>query len=260
MRIERRHCAGQDVYVTWLDDGRPLRAASSIEAALDARTTLDPTLLRAAIAPGTRLLAPVEPTKIVCVGLNYRQHAEEMGKPLPEEPMLFMKPVTALVGPDQPIELPPQSAEVHHEGELAVVIRHPLKRVAPEDVADGILGYTIMNDVTARDLQRRDGGRYTRAKGFDTFAPIGPAIIADLDPRALELEVRVNDQVRQRSRCDDMIFDVPYLVSFVSHIMTLLPGDVISTGTPAGVGRIEGGDLVEVEIDGIGILRNPVVA
>lgn len=260
MRIERRHCAGQDIYVTWLDDGRPLRAARTVEDALDARTTLDPTLLRAAIAPGTRLLAPVEPSKIICVGLNYRRHAEEMGKAIPDEPMLFMKPVTALVGPDEPIELPPQSEEVHHEGELAVVIRETLRRVDVEQATDGILGFTIMNDVTARDLQRRDGGRYTRAKGFDTFAPIGPAIVTDVDPRSLSIEVRVNGDVRQRSGCDDMIFDVPHLVSFVSHIMTLLPGDVISTGTPSGVGPLQGGDLVEVEIEGIGALRNPVVA
>ena len=204
--------------------------------------------------------APVAPTKIVCVGLNYAQHAAEMNKQIPEEPLLFMKPSTSLIGPHDPICLPRQSTEVHHEGELAIVIGRRLQGADEAEAQRGIFGYTCANDVTARDIQRREQ-RYTRAKGFDSFCPIGPCVVLaqDFVPADHHVELRVNGVVRQRSSLDDFIFQIPHVVSFISSIMTLLPGDVILTGTPSGVGPIVAGDVVEVEIDGIGVLENPVV-
>lgn len=257
MRIERRRVDGDTIYVHRLPDGRAVCADRDLRSLLDNRVTIDPDLVRYATGPESRLVMPVEPSKIVCIGLNYKRHAEEMGKPLPTEPVVFLKPSTALLDPDGTIELPEQSSEVHFEGELGVVIGRRATRVSPADAHKHILGYTIVNDVTARDLQRRDA-RYTRAKGFDTFAPIGPAIALDLDPDALIIETRVNGQVRQHSGCDDMIMKVPQLVEYVSAIMTLLPGDIISTGTPSGVGALNDGDVVEVEISQIGVLRNRV--
>jgi 2-keto-4-pentenoate hydratase/2-oxohepta-3-ene-1,7-dioic acid hydratase in catechol pathway len=204
------------------------------------------------------LLPPCEPSKIVAVGLNYKKHAEEMGKPLPAEPLIFLKPSTALNGPAQAIVLPAESSEVHHEGELAVVIGKRLRNASESEAAAGILGLTCFNDVTARDIQCREV-QYTRAKGFDTFACIGPWIETERSPSDLRLCCRVNGQVRQDGRTADQIFPPARLVAFISRTMTLLPGDVISTGTPSGVGKLVGGDVVEVEVEGIGTLSNPVV-
>lgn len=205
-----------------------------------------------------RLLAPVIPTKIVCVGKNYAEHAAEMGSEVPDRPILFLKPPTAVIGPLQRIKVPPDSEEVHHEAELAIVMGRVTRDVAIEDVGPHIMGYTAANDVTARDLQRLDG-QWTRAKGFDTFCPLGPVIDTELDPQeSLSIVCRVNDEVRQSATTADMIFGVGELVSYISRVMTLLPGDVILTGTPEGVGPIDVGDRVEVEIEGIGLLLNPV--
>lgn len=204
-----------------------------------------------------RLLAPVLPSKVVAVGVNYRDHAEEMGHPLPEEPLIFLKPSTAVVGPGDPIRKPSECLRLDHEGELAVVVAGLVRGADPEAAARSILGYTAGNDVTARDLQAKDG-QWARAKGFDSFCPLGPWIETDLDPNGLDIEVRLNGEVRQRSSTKNLIFDPATLVSFVSRAMTLLPGDVILTGTPAGVGPMEPGDSCEVEISGIGTLRNPV--
>jgi 2-keto-4-pentenoate hydratase/2-oxohepta-3-ene-1,7-dioic acid hydratase in catechol pathway len=207
-----------------------------------------------------RLLAPVFPTKVVAVGKNYAEHAEEMDSKLPEEPLIFLKPATAIVGPGDPVRYPPMSSEVHHEAELAVVIGKVASRVAVEDALGCVLGYTAANDVTARDLQRGDG-QWTRAKGFDTFCPLGPAVETEFDPtEGHAIIARVNGEVRQEGSTADLIFSVPELIAFISSVMTLLPGDVILTGTPSGVGPVEVGDIMEIEIDGIGTLRNPVAA
>ncbi len=206
-----------------------------------------------------RLLAPVAPSKIVAIGLNYADHAAEGNREPPKEPMLFIKPSTAVIGPDDEIIYPPQTGNLHHEGELAIVIGRTASRVSERDARDHVLGYTCANDVTARDLQRRDV-QFTRGKGFDTFAPLGPWIVTGVDPSDLALETRVNGAVRQKSRTSFLIFNCDYLVSFISHVMTLLPGDVISTGTPAGVGPMRVGDVVEVEIEKIGCLRNRIAA
>ncbi|MEK6607454.1 MAG: fumarylacetoacetate hydrolase family protein [Myxococcota bacterium] len=201
------------------------------------------------------------PTKIVGIGLNYLAHAREMQKPLPEEPLLFLKPPSALIGDGEPIVLPRGYARVDYEGEVAVVMARQARRVAPERALDFIAGVTCLCDVTVRDLQRKDV-QYTRAKGFDTFCPIGPRIAAlggALDPRALHITTRLNGELRQDSTTTDLIFDIPRLVAFVSGVMTLEPGDVITTGTPPGVGALRAGDVVEIAIDGVGVLRNPVV-
>lgn len=204
------------------------------------------------------LLAPVLPSKIVGVGLNYRGHAAEMGLPLPQEPLLFFKPPSALVGPEDPIVYPPQSRRVDYEGELAVVIRRRCRTVPRARVREVVLGYTCLNDVTARDLQSRD--RHPgRAKAFDTFCPLGPCVATDLDPNDVAVETWVNGERRQCGHTRDLIFPVDELVARISEIMTLLPGDVIATGTPAGVGPLQPGDRVEVRIEGIGTLVNPVV-
>ena len=206
-----------------------------------------------------RLLAPVIPTKVVCVGRNYADHAAEMGSEVPERPILFLKPPTSVVGPLQGVRYPPDSERVDHEAELAVVIGKVTRNVDIEDVGPHILGYTAANDVTARDLQRLDG-QWTRGKGFDTFCPLGPAIDTDLDPQeSLSIICRVNGEIRQSGTTSDMVFGVGELVSYISRVMTLLPGDVVLTGTPEGVGPVEPGDRMEVEIEGIGTLINPVV-
>jgi 2-keto-4-pentenoate hydratase/2-oxohepta-3-ene-1,7-dioic acid hydratase in catechol pathway len=204
-----------------------------------------------------RLLAPMIPSKVVGIGKNYADHAAEMGGTPPERPLMFLKPTTALVGPDDPIVLPPESAEVHFEAELAVVIGRLCRRVTAEQAASVILGYTCANDVTARDLQRSDG-QWTRAKGFDTFCPLGPWIDTDLDPADVTVECEVNGVTMQRASTATLIHDIPALIEAVSAVMTLLPGDVILTGTPAGVGPLAAGDEVAVTISGLGTLVNPV--
>jgi 2-keto-4-pentenoate hydratase/2-oxohepta-3-ene-1,7-dioic acid hydratase in catechol pathway len=205
-----------------------------------------------------RLLSPILPSKVVCVGRNYAEHAAEHGNEVPAEPLLFLKPSTSVIGPDDVIRLPPQSTQVEHEAELAVVIGAPGARRADRAAAGrAIFGYCCANDVTARDLQRSDG-QWTRAKGFDSFCPLGPWIVTNLDPADLELRCEVNDEVRQLGRTKDMVFDPITLVAYASHVMTLLPGDVVLTGTPAGVSPIVPGDVVTVRIDGLGTLANPV--
>jgi len=205
-----------------------------------------------------KLLPPVAPSKIVCVGRNYREHAAELGNPMPEEPLLFLKPPSALIGDGDTILLPTASERIEHEGELAVVIGRRCSRIADdEDPLAFILGYTCVNDVTARDLQRKDV-QFTRAKSFDTFCPVGPFVVTGLDPLDMHVETRVNGQVRQSGRTSSLAFPVPYLLRYISHVMTLEPGDLIATGTPAGVGPLRDGDIVEVEVEGVGTLRNPV--
>jgi 2-keto-4-pentenoate hydratase/2-oxohepta-3-ene-1,7-dioic acid hydratase in catechol pathway len=208
---------------------------------------------------GAASTAAFAPSKIVGIGQNYRAHAAEMGKGIPTEPLLFLKPPSALLLPDQPIVRPAGYARVDYEGELGVVIGKRARAVSVEDALDYVRGYTAVNDVTVRDLQAKDG-QWARAKGFDSFCPVGPRIVAGLDPRDLRLITRVNGEVRQDSRTSDLIFDVAMLIAFVSRHMTLEPGDLISTGTPAGVGNLAPGDVVEVELEGVGVLRNPVVA
>ncbi|MCP3798079.1 fumarylacetoacetate hydrolase family protein [Allokutzneria sp. A3M-2-11 16] len=207
----------------------------------------------------TRLLAPILPSKVICVGRNYADHAKEMGNEAPADPMIFLKPSTSVVGPNAEIRLPASSDHVDFEGELAVVIGRPCKDVLAEHAFSAILGYTIANDVTARDHQKQDG-QFGRAKGHDTFCPLGPWIETKLDVADTRLRTELDGEVRQDGRTSQMIHDVPALVEWVSHIMTLLPGDVILTGTPAGVGRMDHGQTVSVTVDGIGTLTNPVVA
>lgn len=206
-----------------------------------------------------RVLVPLQPGKLIFVGMNYTDHAAELGVDLPEEPLLFFKPNSALIGPDEPIVHPRESARVDYEGELAIVIGRTCRHVGPDEVADVIAGYTIANDVTARDFQR-PGTQWTKAKAWDTFAPIGPWISTDVDPADALVETYVNGELRQGASTANLYFGVPELVAFASRIMTLNPGDVIATGTPFGVGPVRPGDEVEVRIDGIGRLRNPVVA
>ena len=201
----------------------------------------------------------VSPSKIVCVGRNYVAHAREMGNEVPAAPMLFLKPPSAVIGPGDPIVLPPQSAQVEHEAEIGVVIGRRIRRVSPDEAIAAIRGFTCANDVTARDLQKTDG-QWGRAKGFDSFCPAGPIVAEGLDWRTLEVIGRVNGEERQRGRSAEMHFSIPVLVSFISEAMTLEPGDLVLTGTPAGVGPLRHGDLVEVEIPGVGVLRNPVRA
>jgi len=203
------------------------------------------------------LLAPCVPTKIVAVGLNYRDHARELGMQVPESPILFLKPPTSVIGPGETIVRPAMSSRVDYEAELGIIIRDRVSRIPPEASRDHILGYTCANDVTARDLQKKDG-QWTRAKSFDTFCPIGPWIQTDLDPDDLLIESYVNGERRQSSRTSQFIFGVDLLVSFISQVMTLEPGDLIITGTPAGIGPMQAGDEVEVRIEGIGCLKNGV--
>ena len=206
-----------------------------------------------------RLLAPVIPrSKVIGIGRNYADHAAEMGSTPPAEPMIFLKPNTAVIGPGDPVVIPPQSREVHYEGELAVIIGKVCKDVPRERALSVVFGYTCANDVTARDLQRSDG-QWSRAKGFDTFAPIGPWVETELDPSGLRLTTRRDGEVVQDGTTADLIHDVPTLIAYASAAFTLLPGDIILTGTPAGVGPVAAGQRVEVEIEGIGILSNPFV-
>jgi len=205
-----------------------------------------------------RLLAPVLPSKVVAVGKNYAAHAAEFGSEVPEEPIIFLKPSTSVSGPDDPIPYPDTSQRVDHEGELALVIGRLARKVSAEEASKYVLGYTCANDVTARDLQLKDG-QWTRAKGFDGFCPLGPWIETEFDPTDVALECRVNGEVRQAARTSDLAYGPAALVEFVTRVMTLLPGDVILTGTPDGVGPLQVGDRVEVDIEGIGVLANPVV-
>ena len=206
----------------------------------------------------TRILAPCQPSKIVAVGLNYRDHAQEMKKPLLDEPLIFIKPSTAVIGPGDPIVIPPGAGRVDYEAEMGAVIRKRAHNVPASRALDYVLGLTCVNDVTARELQTRDV-QFTRAKGFDTFAPIGPCIVAGLDSRALDVESRVNGEPRQSSNTRELIFSLEQLVAFISSVMTLLAGDVIATGTPSGIGPVSGGDRVVVSVEGIGELTNEVV-
>jgi len=207
-----------------------------------------------------RLLAPVVPTKVVCQGRNYVEHAAELNNPVPKEPLIFLKPPSSVIGPDEPILLPQASKRVDFEGEIAAVIGRTCSRLADDDpVAPYLLGYTCLNDVTARDLQKADG-RFTRAKGFDTFCPLGPVIETEFDLARATVETTINGERRQFGRTSEMIFSVDAIIRWISRIMTLEPGDVVATGTPAGVGPLQPGDVVEVEVSGVGILRNPVAA
>ena len=203
-----------------------------------------------------RLLAPVTPSKVVCVGRNYREHAAELGNKMPDEPLLFLKAPSAVIASGDPIELPGASQQVEHEGELGVVIGKVARNVV-EDPLSYVAGYTCVNDVTARDLQRKDI-QFTRAKSFDTFCPVGPWIVTDLDPANVTVITRLNGEVKQQGNTADMAFDVTFLIRYISAIMTLYPGDLIATGTPAGVSRMKHGDVVEVEVSGVGILKNQV--
>ncbi len=209
--------------------------------------------------PDVRLLSPILPSKVVAIGKNYADHAKEMGGEAPDTPLIFLKPSTSVIGHGDAVRLPPSSSEVHYEGELAVVIGRPARNVAPADAIGHVLGYSIGNDVTARDQQRADV-QFTRAKGYDSFCPLGPWIETVLDPSDLHLVTRVNGEIKQDGRTSQMIHDLSAQIAFMSTVMTLLPGDVILTGTPAGVGPIVAGDTVSVEIEGIGSLRNPVRA
>jgi len=205
-----------------------------------------------------KLLPPCTPSKIVAIGLNYRSHAEEVKIPIPDEPLIFLKPPTSIIGPEDNIICPESSQRVDYEGEMGVVIKTHARRVSREEAMKHVLGYTCFNDVTARDLQSKDK-QWTRAKGFDTFAPIGPCIETELDPGHLDLETRLNGELKQQTNTSDLIFSVPELVSFISHVMTLFPGDVIATGTTSGIGPMKPGDIIEIRIESIGTLRNYVV-
>jgi 2-keto-4-pentenoate hydratase/2-oxohepta-3-ene-1,7-dioic acid hydratase in catechol pathway len=206
-----------------------------------------------------RLLPPVIPGKIICVGRNYAEHAREHDAEVPEIPLIFLKPPTSVIGPEETILIPPQSQQVEHEAELVVVIGKAGRWIAPNEAFNHVLGYTIGNDITARDLQRRDG-QWTRSKGFDTFCPLGPFIETELDSADLMITCHVNGEMRQMASTRDMVFRIDQLIAFISSIMTLEPGDIIMTGTPAGVSPLRPGDIVQVSIEHLGTLRNPVAA
>jgi len=205
-----------------------------------------------------KLLAPCLSSKIVAMGLNYRKHAEEVKAPIPENPLIFLKPPTSVIGPEDNIVLPPSSTRVDYEGELAVVIKKETRHVSEAEALDYVLGYTCLNDVTARDHQR-DDVQWTRGKGFDTFGPVGPCIETELDPGNVVLETYLNGELKQLTNTNDLIYSVPTQISFISEVMTLLPGDIIATGTPSGIGRMLPGDTVEIKIASVGTLRNYVV-
>jgi 2-keto-4-pentenoate hydratase/2-oxohepta-3-ene-1,7-dioic acid hydratase in catechol pathway len=204
-----------------------------------------------------KLLAPCLPSKIICLGVNYRTHAKEMSSAPPTNPLIFLKPPTAVINPDDAIMLPHNYKRVDYEGELGVVIGKKAKLISSTGISKYVLGYTCFNDVTERQIQK-DDGQWTRAKGFDTFAPIGPWIETEIEADNLLLETYLNGQLRQSARTNELIFDIPTLVSFISEVMTLLPGDVIATGTPSGIGPMKPGDVVEVKIEKIGVLKNIV--
>jgi 2-keto-4-pentenoate hydratase/2-oxohepta-3-ene-1,7-dioic acid hydratase in catechol pathway len=199
-----------------------------------------------------------KPTKIVLVGLNYKDHAKELDMPLPLEPILFMKPITALIGHEESIMYPAQATRVDYEAELAIIVKDVCKDIEPEEVMEHVGGFTCLNDVTARDLQKRDG-QWTRAKSFDTFCPIGPRIVNGIEPTNLKIQSFLNGVLKQDSNTANFIFTVEELVSFISQVMTLMPGDIIATGTPGGIGAMNKGDTIEIKIEGIGTLRNYVI-
>jgi len=236
------------------DDIRPLQPAETF-ANFPNLNTDEPIPLAT-----VQILAPVAPSKIICVGRNYQDHAAELGNPMPPEPLLFLKPPSAIIGNGDTIVLPPESSKVEHEGELGVVIARTARHIGDtEDALSYVLGYTCVNDVTARDLQRKDV-QFTRAKSFDTFCPVGPFIETDIDPADLQVTTRVNGELRQEGRTSSMAFSVAYLIQYISRIMTLNPGDLISTGTPSGVSALHDGDTVEVEVEDVGTLSNRVMA
>jgi 2-keto-4-pentenoate hydratase/2-oxohepta-3-ene-1,7-dioic acid hydratase in catechol pathway len=211
---------------------------------------------------GTRLLAPCEPTKVVAGGANYHGHLKEVGLPVPATPVFFLKPPTTVIGPNEAVVYPPESKRLEYEGELAVVVKRTMRKTPPGQVLPNLLGYTCVNDVTARDIQVQGGNllHLCHSKSFDTFCPTGPWIETELDTRALDVELRLNGEVKQHSNTSDMIFSVEAMVSYFSHVMTLLPGDLILMGSPPGIGEMHVGDTVELEIQGIGTLRHSVVA
>ena len=204
-----------------------------------------------------KLLPPCLPTKIVAIGLNYHSHAKEMKQAIPEEPMIFLKPSTSVIGPEDKIIYPPASKRLDYEAELGVVMKKRACKVSAGEAMDCVLGYTCLNDVTTRDLLEKERP-LARSKGFDTFAPIGPCIETELDPRNVLLEAYLNGERKQQVNTGDLIFGVPQLVSFISHVMTLLPGDVIATGTPAGIGPMKSGDIIEIKVEHVGTMRNYV--
>jgi 2-keto-4-pentenoate hydratase/2-oxohepta-3-ene-1,7-dioic acid hydratase in catechol pathway len=251
-----RYGSGDEVFWGTLEnDGEIIRLAGAPFEAVrpdGARDRLD----------AVQLLAPVDRPQVFGVGLNYVSHIAETGQKAPERPMLFMKPSTAVIGPEAPIVYPRQGREVHYEGELAVVIGRPARRVPESRALDHVFGYTCANDVSERPIQSAEMamGCLLIGKGFDTFCPLGPTIATGLDPADLDLETRLNGEARQRINTSDLLFSVAQLVAYMSEAMTLLAGDVILTGTPAGIGPVQPGDVVEIEVGGIGVLRNPVVA
>jgi 2-keto-4-pentenoate hydratase/2-oxohepta-3-ene-1,7-dioic acid hydratase in catechol pathway len=206
-----------------------------------------------------KLLAPVQPSKVVCVGLNYVDHAMEVNLEIPKAPLLFIKPSTTVIGPEDVVVYPPETGKLEYEAELAIIIKKETYQVSEENVHEHILGYTCANDVTARDIQFGDG-QWTRGKSFNTFCPLGPGIVSDINPEKLDIQLTLNGELKQASNTDKLIFSVPYLVHYISQVMTLLPGDVIITGTPHGIGPMNIGDTVSVKIEGIGELKNSIVA
>jgi 2-keto-4-pentenoate hydratase/2-oxohepta-3-ene-1,7-dioic acid hydratase in catechol pathway len=256
MRIARAQLPSGQIRCGWLvdDQFQPLDG-SPFSQPLSALAAAGQPLPLHAI----KLLAPCQPSKIVCIGRNYVEHAAEHGAEVPAEPLVFLKPPSAVVGPDEPVVLTRLSQRVEHEGELVVVIGQRARHLRPENALDVVLGYTCGNDVTARDLQRRDG-QWSRAKGFDTFCPLGPWIETELDWRDQQVQCLVNGQVRQSGSTSDMVFGVPELLAYVTAVMTLEPGDVLMTGTPSGVAPLHAGDSMTVSVSGIGLLSNLVVA
>lgn len=251
MIIGRYLREGKIFYGTPADDGTVRELTGSQPWDLSPGDTAHP-------AAGLSMLAPCQPGKIICVGLNYHDHAEEFGQPIPPEPILFMKPPSAVIGSQESIILPQASRRVDYEAELAVVMGKTARNLNYDEAFDYVLGYTCANDITARDLQKKDG-QWTRAKSFDTFLPLGPYIIMNHDPSNLEISLYLNGNRKQHSSSANLIFNIPQLLCFISSIMTLEPGDVILTGTPSGVGPLSSGDLVEVYIEGIGNLANRVI-
>ncbi|KGM14384.1 fumarylacetoacetate hydrolase family protein [Cellulomonas bogoriensis] len=257
MRIARFSTGGDPRFA--LVDGEPGAERLVVLSGDPLYMPVQPTGEQVPLTDDVRLLAPVIPrSKIIGVGRNYADHAAEMGNELPTSPLLFLKPNTSVIGPDDPIVLPSWSQDVHHEAELAVVIGKVAKDVSPERALDHVFGFTVANDVTARDVQSAED-QWSRAKGFDGACPLGPWVVPGLDVEDLAVSARVNGGTRQDGRTSDLVFDVPYLVSYVSEAFTLLPGDVILTGTPAGVGPVVHRDVVECEVEQIGVLRNPVL-
>jgi 2-keto-4-pentenoate hydratase/2-oxohepta-3-ene-1,7-dioic acid hydratase in catechol pathway len=252
-RIYRVEQDGQTFFA--VERGGELRRASGDPFAGGAAFTAS-TPVRGGLG-GVRVLAPVVPSKIVCVGLNYKDHAGEVGKALPAEPLLFIKPSTAVIGPGEPIRIPPGVGRVDHEAELGVVIGRRAHRVPAARAWDYVLGLTCVNDVTARDLQKKES-QYTRCKGFDTFAPVGPAIATGLDGAPRSVEGWVNGERRQGSSTRHLIFPIEHLIEFITFVMTLEPGDIVSTGTPEGIGPLKHGDTVTIKVEGVGELANPV--